>query len=146
MYPLSPTLMPTPAGPSRERQLLARLRTFVRLALAADTGAHPPLSAVLHKLQQALASSEAFPVLLSRVMAGGAGAGAGSSHHHHGAHYRGGLGGGGGGGAGGWGSAGSAAGLGSYQTGATGGLDASRACPPPLSSCRAWCLQLWGKG
>ncbi len=57
----------TTPSPAREEQLLQRLNTFVQYALVAGSGSSPPLVHLVRKLQAALSSSEAFPVLCSRL-------------------------------------------------------------------------------
>jgi hypothetical protein len=65
-------------GAKRDEQLLKRLSRFAAAALAASGGApgSAPMAALVRKLQSALASTEAFPVVCSRV---GAPPGAGAS-------------------------------------------------------------------
>jgi E3 ubiquitin-protein ligase TRIP12 len=64
------------AGPARDEQLLKRLRGFAAAALAPATlgGSGGAMAAIVRKLQGALASTEAFPVVCSRVGAPGVGA------------------------------------------------------------------------
>uniref|UniRef100_A0A7S3VMY1 HECT-type E3 ubiquitin transferase n=1 Tax=Dunaliella tertiolecta TaxID=3047 RepID=A0A7S3VMY1_DUNTE len=59
-----------PEGPKRQEVLLERLRDFAEMALSSEEAKGAPgasLAALIHKLQAALAFTEAFPVLCSRV-------------------------------------------------------------------------------
>ena len=93
--------------------MLPRLRAFVDLVLAVDSGQSPLLVRVVRKLQAALASVETFPVLLSASVVGNSrGGGAGGPSGSGAAGRFSGVAGGGGGGA-----AAGAVGVGSYRQG-----------------------------
>jgi E3 ubiquitin-protein ligase TRIP12 len=72
-----------PAGPGHEQALLQRLRAFVNAALSPDSGANPPMLALVRKLAGALASMETFPVICSRLAPGPSASG-GSSMSRYG--------------------------------------------------------------
>lgn len=56
-----------PNAPNHDELRLKRLASFARYSLASEGAHHAPLLALVRKLQSALSSSEAFPVLCSRL-------------------------------------------------------------------------------